>query len=224
MARQIDNKVDMGMNSWIGRLKSKMKELDFTQEELAKKLGVTRSAVAHYVQGTRHPPVKTVLKLAAILKTDPSWLQFGKSQETKKPSRQQTQKQQNRIPILDWQQVIDYHSDVILDKSQSYLDYFNYQSSECYALIIKGDAMIAPLFQSISFHPGSYIIIDPHKIPEYASYVIVATKNKKEPILRQYVEEGGVVYLKPLNPQYPLIQLESSMKVLGVVKANIQFT
>jgi len=212
------------MNSWADRLKSKMKEFDLTQEELARKLGVTRSAVAHYVQGTRHPPIKQVIKLAAILKTDPAWLQFGKSQEAVKASRQQSTKHLNRIPILDWNQVIHYHLDAAFDKTQPYLDYFNYHDTSCYALSIKGDAMVSPLTQGISFNPGSFVIIDPSKIPEHGSYVIATTSNKNEPILRQYVEEGGVVYLKPLNPQYPLVQMERGMKILGVVVASVQFT
>jgi SOS-response transcriptional repressor LexA len=213
------------MNNWSARLKSKMKEFGLTQEELAKKLGVTRSAVAHYVQGTRHPPLKQVIKLAAILKTEPAWLQFGKSHETIKSSRQEAQRQHhNRIPILEWQQIFDYHSDITLDKKQAYLDYFTSPNIACYALTIKGDAMVSPLSQGMSFNPGSHIIIDPNKLPVHASYVIAATSNKKEPILRQYVEEGGIVYLKPLNPQYPLIQMEKWVKIIGVVIANINFT
>ncbi|MBV9575321.1 MAG: helix-turn-helix domain-containing protein [Gammaproteobacteria bacterium] len=214
----------MDMNNWAGRLKIKMKEVGLTQEELARKLGLTRSAVAHYVQGTRHPPIKTVLKLATILNTDPAWLQFGKLQEQPKTNRQQTIKHQNHIPIIDWQHAIDYHSEKNFDKNQKYLKYFSYQDIACYALLIKGDAMIAPpLSQNLSFNPGSYIVINPNKLPEHNSYVIVATTSKKEPILRQYIEEGGFIYLKPLNPQYPLVQLERNTKILGVVVANINF-
>jgi SOS-response transcriptional repressor LexA len=210
------------MSNWTGRLKSKMKELDLTQEELAKKLGVTRSAVAHYVQGTRHPPLRQVIKLAAILKTDPAWLQFGESQETATSSSQSIKKGSNRIPILDWHQTIDFHPDYLHDK-YNYLEYFNRNRIECYALLIKGDAMISPMNQSMSFPQGSYIIIDPNKAPKNGSYIITSSSNK-EAILRQYVEEGGIIYLKPLNPQYPLMQFERNTKILGVVVANINFT
>jgi len=40
--------------------------------------------------------------------------------------------------------------------------------------------------------------------------------------LRQYIEEGGIPYLKPLNPQYPLIQFAKNMEILGVVVANVK--
>jgi SOS-response transcriptional repressor LexA len=209
------------MNTWAGRLKLKMKDLGLTQEELARKLGVTRSAVAHYVQGTRHPPLKQMVKLAAVLNVDPAWLQFGKAQEASFTSKQRSKKSANRIPVLDWNQALTYNPDESYDKK---LEYFNYNNVECYALQIKGDSMVSPLAQSISFNPGSYVIVDPNKIAAHGSYVIATTSNKKEAILRQYVEEGGVIYLKPLNSQYPLVQLERSTKILGVVITHIQYT
>ena len=214
------------MSNWTGRLKSKMKELGLTQEELAKKMGVTRSAVAHYVQGTRHPPVRQIIKLASILKIDPAWLQFGKTQESANSSSQKPKQSSNRIPVLDWHQVLNFNPDDSKDKShkQDYLEYFNRNQTDCYALLIKGDSMVSPLGQGINFNQGSYIVVDPNKTPTHGSFVLSVSNNKKEAILRQYIEEGGTTYLKPLNPQYPLIQFERNTKILGVVVANINFT
>ena len=196
-----------------------MKELDFTQEELAKKIGITRSAVAHYVHGTRQPPLKQMIKLATVLKTDPAWLQFGKSQETSaspKPSHKNT----NSIPILEWHQIYDYSSDTKYTKKMELLQ----RNVECYAVQIKTDAMISSAIGHFGFIPNSFAIIDPNKSPEHGNFVIATLGNKREPILRQYVEEGGLIYLKPLNTQYKLIQLERSMKIFGVVISNIYFT
>lgn len=208
------------MNSWTGRLKSKMKELGLTQEELAKKLGVTRSAVAHYVQGTRQPPLKQIVKLATVLKVDPSWLQFGKTQEIT-PAKSSTRKAANRIPILEWNEITTYSDD---GSHKNTLEYFSYNHEACYAIQIKGDSMVSPIIQSISFNPGSYVVIAAGKTPEYGAYIIVTGSNKKEALLRQYIEEGGVVYLKPLNPQYPLMRMEKATKILGVVIASINYT
>lgn len=209
------------MSNWTGRLKLKMKELDLTQEELAKKLGVTRSAVAHYVQGTRQPPLKQVIKLANIFKTDPAWLQFGEYQKSVTSTASNIKQKSNRIPILDWQQVKNLPYDLTKEKYE-YIEYFNCHQNDCYALKIKGDAMVSTMNQRTSFDPGSYVIVDPHKLPTHGSYVIATTSNKNEAILRQYIEEGGTLYLKPFNPQYPLIELEKQTKIWGVVIANIQ--
>jgi SOS-response transcriptional repressor LexA len=205
------------MSNWVTRLKQKMQELQLTQEELARKMGVTRSAVAHYVQGTRQPPLRQMVKLAAALKTDPSWLQFGKTQESVIAVKQSSKKG-NQIPILEWHETPDYSPNQSYSKK---LEFFNYSNVECYAIQIKGDAMISPVIGGISFNLGSYAIIDPNKIPEHGNYVLSSLGNKKEAVLRQYIEEGGIVYLKPLNTQYALMQMQRSTKILGVVIANI---
>jgi SOS-response transcriptional repressor LexA len=207
------------MNTWASRLKQKMKELALTQEELARKLGVTRSAVAHYVQGTRHPPLKQMVKLASVLKVDPAWLQFGKPHEANVTPRRAVKKKSNKIPVLDWRQALSYHHDETYEKM---LEYFTDSSIECYALQIKGDAMVSPLIQGTSFNPGHYVIVDPNKHAQHGTYVIATTNHKKEAVLRQYIEEGGVNYLKSLNSQYPVIQIDRTTKILGIVIANIQ--
>jgi SOS-response transcriptional repressor LexA len=81
--------------------------------------------------------------------------------------------------------------------------------------------MISPLGYGLSFQQNSYIIVDPNKTPLHGKFVVTASVNKSEAILRQYIEEGGTIYLKPLNPQYPLMQFDRTTKLLGVVIANI---
>lgn len=212
------------MSNWNNRLRSKMKELGLTQEELARKLGVTRSAVAHYVQGTRQPPIKQVIKLAAILKTEPAWLQFGKPSEASQPPAVAMKKATGQIPIISWEQVSNFVYQPERSNNEQHLAFFHLAEPGCYALLIKGDSMVSSLGQGISLSQGSYIVVDPNKEPTHRSIVLATTKSKKEPILRQYIEEGGTIYLKPLNPQYPLIELDRNTKLVGVVIANIQFT
>src|SRR5689334_20782623 len=99
------------MISWATRIKLRMKELDMTQEELAQKMGLTRAAVTHYLAGRRVPPLRQFQKLAAILKVDPSWLQFGKEQESDKTyikSSLPKQINQGKTPILTWDQISEF--------------------------------------------------------------------------------------------------------------------
>ena len=39
----------------------------------------------------------------------------------------------------------------------------------------------------------------------------------KEETFKQYVIDGGVQYLKPLNPQYPIVQVDKGTHVFGLV-------
>jgi len=82
--------------------------------------------------------------------------------------------------------------------------------------------MVSPGTQEQNLYPGSYVIIEPDMQPIHGNFVLATAGNKKEPILRQYIEEGGVTYLKPLNSQYPLVQFSKNMEILGVVVANVK--
>jgi SOS-response transcriptional repressor LexA len=82
---------------------------------------------------------------------------------------------------------------------------------------VQGDAMTAPSGNSKSFHEGDLIIVDPDKIAAHNNYVIAIPPRAKEATFKQYVVDGGVSYLKPLNPQYPMIQINDATHVCGVV-------
>jgi SOS-response transcriptional repressor LexA len=43
------------------------------------------------------------------------------------------------------------------------------------------------------------------------------TEGNKEATFKQYVVDGGVAYLKPLNPQYPIAQLDKTTIIYGVI-------
>jgi SOS-response transcriptional repressor LexA len=211
------------MTAWTNRIKIRMKELDMTQEVLARKLGVTRGAVTHYLAGRRVPPLRQFQKLAAVLKVDPAWLQFGTSEESKRNIKKTTEKEklepiQNRIPILSWEQVSEFiTAPKMANDIEEFLPHFYTDKTNWYALRVKGDAMTAPLGNIKSFHEGNILIIDPDKNPSHGDYVIALLPFSKEATFKQYVIDGGIRYLKPLNPQYPITQIDESTHMYGVV-------
>lgn len=80
-----------------------------------------------------------------------------------------------------------------------------------YALRVNGDSM------EPKFPQGCIVIVEPEDAPEHNKFVIVR-QNGDEPTLKQYVEEGGLKFLKPLNPRYPIIQMREGDAFCGVVK------
>lgn len=215
------------MSNWTTRIKLRMKELGMTQEILANKMGITRGAVTHYLAGRRVPPLKQFNKLAVILKTDPAWLQFGISTETptnkKTPKLNTTTIAHKKIPILSWEQLAE-HIDTKNIPENTFKDFvpnFYTDKTHWYALRVKGDAMTSPLGQSKSFHAGDILIIDPDKNAENGDFVIALLPKSKEATFKQYVIDGGVRYLKPLNSQYPIIQIDDSALFCGVLTTLI---
>lgn len=201
------------MSTWADRIKSRMKELGLTQEELASKLGITRGAVTHYLAGRRVPPLRQFHSLAAVLKTDPAWLQFGKSNEGLKSTIAY-----RPIPILSWEQATQQTNPSKLkpEDIKEFIPHFFTDQLRWYALRVKGDSMVA-MSGKKSFNEGDIIIVDPDKTAKHGDFIIAVLPRAKEVTFKQYVIDGGIEYLKPLNTQYPLVQISKGTSICGVV-------
>lgn len=209
------------MSSWSMRVRERMKALGLTQEVLANKMGITRGAVAHYLAERRVPPLAQFKKLAVILKTDPAWLHYGttanKNSSTKTLPKENVAPK-NQIPILSWEQVADFvDASKLNNEIKEYVPHFFIDQPRWYALHIKGDAMTASSGSHRSFHEKDIIIVDPDKTAAHGNFVIALLPRAKEVTFKQYVIDGGIQYLKPLNPQYPIIEIDESTHIAGVV-------
>ncbi len=63
--------------SWVDRVKERMKVAGVSQEVLAGVLGCTRGAVGHYLAGRRNPTLAQLEKIAGVLQLNPRWMVFG---------------------------------------------------------------------------------------------------------------------------------------------------
>lgn len=123
------------------------------------------------------------------------------------------------IPILSWDQVAALVNveKISPDEIQAFLPHCYTDKVRWYAMHVKGDTMTASLSYSKCFHEGEIIIVDPDKTVSRGCYVIALLPRSKEVTFKQYVVDGGVHYLKPLNPQYPIVQIDDSTHICGIV-------
>lgn len=54
------------MSHWYIRLRNALKDAGYTFEDVAAHIGVSRSAVGHYLRGTREPSVAQIKKMCAL--------------------------------------------------------------------------------------------------------------------------------------------------------------
>lgn len=80
-----------------------------------------------------------------------------------------------------------------------------------YALRIVGDSM------EPKFPEGGVIIVDPESKPRHGSFVIAALQETGETTFKQLIVDGKR-YLKPLNPRYPIMEINDLDTICGVVK------
>ena len=208
------------LKTWPERIKARMKELNLTQEELANKMGITRAAVTHYLAGRRVPPLKQFERLANILKTDVPWLYLGSSLENPTDIKNEALVPTHfPIPLLEWELVAQFPdlTKIKQEKFSEWVPRFHIDKTPTFGLRIENDSMISPSGHNKSFHPGDIIIIDPNAIAQHGKFVVAVLPKAKEATFKQYVVDGGIRYLKPLNPQYPTVQIDDKTRICGVM-------
>jgi SOS-response transcriptional repressor LexA len=83
-----------------------------------------------------------------------------------------------------------------------------------YALRVQGDSM------EPKFPEGVTIIVDPDVKPVHGSFVIALLSDTEQTTFKQFVIDGRR-YLKPLNPRYPIMEIDDRVAICGVVKQMI---
>ncbi|NDV11651.1 LexA family transcriptional regulator [Crenobacter caeni] len=87
-----------------------------------------------------------------------------------------------------------------------------------FALVVQGDSM-EPVFTE-----GGVIIVDAvadGADPLPGKYVVAKRRSDNAATLKQLTMDGGIAYLKPVNPRYPILTLDEDTDIIGVVR---QFT
>ena len=59
---------------FASRLRQRAEELGISNAEAARRVGLSERRYAHYVSGKREPDLATLVRIAEILGTSPSWL------------------------------------------------------------------------------------------------------------------------------------------------------
>ena len=119
-----------------------------------------------------------------------------------------------RVPLISWVQAGDW-SEVIdnLQPGEGERIETTYRASaNAYALRVRGDSMES------KFPAGAILIVEPNENPEPGKYVIVRQNGDTEATFKQLVQDGGTMYLKPLNDRYPIMMLRPDAVFCGVVK------
>lgn len=222
------------MSTLGDRIKLKRKSAKMTQEELAKKTGVTKSAISQYESGlTKKMDGDKLLLIAKSLSVSAEWLIYGKDQYT-------VQKKDNlpysivntepgpdiigRVPLISWVQA-GHWAEIIDNHLPGQADEWRLTtakvSKNAFALRVKGDSMTNP-HGSPSIPEGYIIIVDPHKQAENGDLIVARLDDSKEATFKKLVIDGSKRYLKPLNPAYPVIEINGNCTICGkVVKVEL---
>lgn len=74
---------------------------------------------------------------------------------------------------------------------------------------------------SVSFPDGCYIIVDPTGQPEHGKYVVAMKSDSEKSTFKQLIFDGDDKYLKPLNNQYPILEVDQDTIFCGIAIDSI---
>jgi SOS-response transcriptional repressor LexA len=193
-------------------LKLLREKLDLNQEEFAKKIGSTKRAVGSWEQGTRSPSSTQRKRICGVFNMSEAEL-FGAP-----PAVTQTDIQ--KVPLISWVRAgkfTEIEDGFPVGIGDEYI-YTDVKGKNIFALTVNNDSMV-PEFQE-----GDIIIVNPEASVTSGDYVVIANRDNNTATFKQYKQYGKKVFLHPLNPKYPDIELDHDPKyqIIGKVMQKVK--
>lgn len=206
------------MTSTLGERVSKRRaDLQMSQEELAKKAGVSRVAISKAELGlTKNFNGDTLFNVARALRCDPEWLQTGKGNIEGRTFNIDPEPQYTpySLPVLNWQSVLQ-QLEGGSKKAEQCLETTLNVGKDAFWLKVETDAMTSPI--GLTIPEGMMILVNPTDNLTSGNLVIFKKSGTREIFFRKYVEEAGDRYLRPLNQNYSMIKIDGQYMPVGVV-------
>ena len=209
-SRFYDNKI------FADNLKRLLEKKDMTASELARRIGVSKSAVSDWTKGVSLPRIDKVDKMCEILNctrtdfTEPSI----PSPVAQAPEIGGAVQITGFIPVYG--EIPAGESALIEENIIDYITTSHSHPEEYFGLKVKGNSMI-----NAGITDGAYVTIHKQNCAENGN-IVACRVNGEEATLKRFRQQGNTVILMPENPEYePIIVSVSDFEsgyaqILGV--------
>lgn len=187
-----------------------------TQSDLEKKSGVAQATIGRILRCETDARVDTIHSLARALKKDASYFLDEKSNENVAPLP--TRKVRQEAPLISWVRAGEWtgaEDPFDIGEGETWLEVPESTGPRSFWLRVVGDSMTNPA--GVSVPEGSLILVDPDVSADNGRLVVAKLVNSNEVTFKKLIKDGGRTYLRPLNPDYPLIHVTEDCHVVGVV-------
>ena len=212
---------------------AKKKSLGITQQNIADELGITQSAVGHYLNGRNALNMSSALMFAKILgvQIEEFSPHLAREVELMHAAAQNIKffdsyERRPSYPLLSWVSAGAWSEacePYALKDIDEWFESDAHIEGSGFWLRVQGDSMTSPV--GVSIPEGMLILVDTGKEAKNGSLVIAKLVDANEATFKKLVIDGGQKFLKPLNPLYPLTPINGNCKILGtVVEAKYLFS
>ena len=210
------------------RIRHIREELELSQEAFGRHMGVSKAAVSQWENGdTKNLRPANLFAIQNFTSYSAEWIATGAGAARIKGGRKAGNTKAGpavaSVPLVSWVQAGQWNDVVDVyrpGEGEKPVYTTRKVGPRAYALRVVGDSMENPNGRP-TYPQGSIIIVDPDRDPIHGNAVIVRLDDSKQGTFKQLVVEGGVRYLKPLNPRYPIMKLDRKATLCGVVVQTI---
>ena len=212
------------------RIRARRIQFELTVKAVADYAGVKPPTVSQWESDLMLPKGESMKRLEEILKTNSDWILYGKGNPDARYVLVQPDSQEfkaislstKRIPVLSWVQAGAWNDIGCDDPAMTCTEWMETSSGvseHAFALIVRGDSMTNSN-NPRSIQDGAKVVVEPIFDPEQLNRKIVVAmlEGSSEATIKEFIQDGPVKFLKPLNPAYPSMQINGNCRVVGVVK------
>jgi SOS-response transcriptional repressor LexA len=213
----------MKMN-WNELVKTRMKEIGMTQDELAERMGLAQASIARYLNKKREPDIDTIAKIMKIvglskmtLNSD-GFIEYPNEIIANVSKIDIQPKYQGRFPVLSsvqagaWKEACEPYN---LSEISEWYETTERTSGLCFWLKVEGDSMTSPT--GVSFPEGTLVLVDTERDHQNGSFVVAKLEDVNEATFKKLTIDAGQKYLKPLNNAYQMMPINGNCRIIGVV-------
>jgi SOS-response transcriptional repressor LexA len=206
------------------RIKLAIDARGIKQADLARATGIDEATISALIkrESTRSAAAP---KLAKGLGVSLQWLMSGEGPSGLDELRAEQNVEEyhtrgSRLPLISWVSAglkDDANDPYAPGNAEEWIDFDSEASSSAFCLRVRGDSMVQPGGSEPSFPDGCIIGVEPRRRPKSREFAVFRFNDTDEATFKQYVKDGPLQLLKPLNPAYPTIALGPDAQLVGTV-------
>lgn len=194
-----------------------------TQKEFADAAGLDATVVSRMLYpagkvGKRNIGEQAARQLEEALRLPRGWMDGLAKAESSNVSFAGLNEPKGNFPVISWVSAGQW-MEAIEPYHRKSVDRWYETTVACsdssFWLDVKGDSMTAPA--GLSIPEGMAILIDPEVEARNGKLVVAKLDSENEATFKKLVVDAGRKFLKPLNPQYPMTEINGNCRIIGVV-------